>query len=378
MKKLIFYIFFVFFSAIYAASLSPDLYPKLVKIDELIAQKSYQKAHKIIEDLLKNKARKVDRAYIYRSLAFLHLSQNDLNSTQKALLESLQTKGLDEKDAQSLNLSLAEIYMTNADYKNAKKIATKLIKNKNYKAYLVLANINFLQKDYYSCIKNTQKSLQHLKPTITHYSLLFASFYETKQFKKALDMAKNLVKTQPQNSTFWQYLANAFASANQNLSALSSLEAIYLGFEQKDEFLINLAQNFYAQNLPFKCVQVLEKTQKTPNELLFYCLLSSRDYKNAKKIANKILKTNQDLKITISLARLYSQSLDYKKAKVFYKKALVLLQEKQQKEKLLLEFAYLAYLYDDFKTAKTALLQIKSSKNKKTAQALLKAINSQT
>ncbi len=380
MKKILF--FLALFGAALAAEVSPQMYNELNKVGEQITKKDYAAAQTRLEFLLKNARRPVDRAYAYQTLGLLYLSKGDNAKALEALLKTKSYNALRNEKQVNLLLNIAQLYLMQKDYKKAKGVLTELLNSDPKKAIALyfLAQIYALEKNYAKSIELLESALaNNPTPPNSWYELLFADYYETKNYPKALDVSKMLINKSPKEKKYWRFMLWVYFMQNDMKNATSALETAKFQGILDDKDLYMLANLLYTIKVPYKCAKVLElavnKTYKE-NILHFQCLKAAREHKKALDLLTQIEKTSDDPRISLQKARLLFADYKLQDAVAAYKNAIK--KGTDKKDDCLFEMSYCQYLLKHYKDAKQNLLAIKDKTLRQKSKELLEAIKKES
>lgn len=363
--------FLLFLTLSIHAQISPKMYEKLVKIEEQISLKKYANAQKQLQKALGLAKTKIDKGYIYQTIGYLALAQNNHKKAIKYLTKTLNLKILNPKKQARLTLSIAQLHLANKNYKSAQKLLVKyLLQNpKDDKALFFLSQIQYMAKSYKKSTKNILKAIEYTKkPNVRYYELLFSNYYSTKSYVKAIDVIKILISLNSKKKRYYFYLSSMYALTKDYMRSASALELARTKKLLNEKELSNLAQMYLSLKAPIKCLNILANVKEPNEDTHLQCLLLARELKDAKKLLESI--QTKKPRYALLKARLHLMDEQYDKAQEAYALAVKKIKPKI-KRRAMLELAYVLFMQKKYKKARALLLVLPRNK---TTKGLLKAI----
>jgi len=93
--------------------------------------------------------------------------------------------------------------------------------------------------------------------------LKLTSYYERKMYPETVAVAEDLVRTFPQEKTWWSRLGFFYILVEDYKKGLSTLELAYMqGYLEKESEIKTLAQLYQSNGMPYKAAKLLEKHMK--------------------------------------------------------------------------------------------------------------------
>lgn len=141
-------------------TISPWLYKKLQKSEQLIAKKSYAQAEQKLKAMLQDtKEKSYEKAIVLRSLSSVYALSNQYKKAANTLNEALSLKVLPTEQEQQAILNLGQLYMAIDQYSKAIQVLEPWLAKKpnpDVQIHVLVANA-------YAQLKRYRKALPHIK-----------------------------------------------------------------------------------------------------------------------------------------------------------------------------------------------------------------------
>lgn len=220
---------------------------------------------------------------------------------------------LNDKDQVDLIALVANLSLQEEEYDNAITWYNKWFEKtckQDGDLYTRLAQAHAQKKEWNEALVAADKAIAaYPEPNKNPYTLKIGAYYELKNYQGAVDVGEILVRTFPEEKTYWTQLAQFYMLVEDYSSALATFELAYRqGFLSKEREFKALSQLYSAEDIPFKSAAFLEKYVKAD-----------------------LVKPTET--VISSIASAYRQSRDFRKAAEYYGKAAELAPEKDYYEK---------------------------------------------
>ena len=199
--------------------------------------------------------------------------------------------------------------------------------------WVKIANANYELKRLDKMIAPADKAIAAYgdKHNKNPYILKLTSYYETKQFKKAVGVLETAVQLFPDEKAFWKQLGNFYLLIEDYKKGMATLDLAYKqGYLEKESEIKTLA-SLYAQNgIPYKAAMLLEKyigsglVKRDDKNIgsLANAWHAARDIDKAAKYYGELAKMTNEAKHYSKQGSLLAQDEQFKKAVVALEKAL--------------------------------------------------------
>ncbi|SHH27671.1 tetratricopeptide repeat protein [Ferrimonas marina] len=240
---------------------------RVQKAYELYAEDNVDGALEILLEI--NPSGEFDKAYVSRMIGSLYAGkEGHIDTAMKHLKIAADINQLGGSDqAQTLRL-LGDLNIAERNFDAALKYYNDWMAftcKEDTNVYLRMASAKYEQKQYSDTLKYADKSIALQKePNKGPYSLKMASYYETKQYKKAADVSEDIVRFFPNERRNWIQLGQMYMLGEDYKKALYTMDVAHRrGYLETASEYKMLAQ-LYAQNeIPFKSAALQEEYLKS-------------------------------------------------------------------------------------------------------------------
>lgn len=343
MKKIILILTLLILSSFAKESLSSANFKKLQEAEKLIETKDYKQASNLLKPLLKD-TNDITISYALQSYASIYLEQNKYKEAISNYEKILKLNVFKPNEINRVKYVLSQLYLSETLYKESIKYSLELLKSKDINKQLIYQNLALayyyaqeykqsivydekvieykkeLLEEYLKDSKENQKSKS--KPNLeTWYKILYSSYFELKQYPKAIEIIKYMINNFESKEEYWMQLVLIYQNTNDQKQMLSTLELAYdrglINHKNNIQYFINLLlQNDLYNKAALLIEDGIKKGILEDNKSNFKTLINS--HLNAKNIkhAIKLLNTNANAKseyYEILLANIYYNESNYKK-----------------------------------------------------------------
>jgi tetratricopeptide (TPR) repeat protein len=308
---------------------------KMMKVLEKAEEEDWDGALAILKGLAKKRKLKPhDKAVVYQNIGMMYAAKEDYASATPAFETALAQDALPASTALMLQYNLAQLYMANEEYAKATDLLEKWFaaaENPNDQANFLLAAAYAVQERWAEGLPYARTAVTKAKvPTERYLSLQLALEFQNGNLLETFEVLKVLATHFPRKRYFIQ-LAGAYSEMGEEKSALAMMELAYqAGWLSKENELSQLAQRYYAQDLPIRAAEVMGKAfedgllEETDRNYEFYAnsLLNAREYEKALGPLEKAAELSDDGELFIRLAQVYLEVANWPEARKAINKAL--------------------------------------------------------
>lgn len=250
-------------------AMSKKVFIEIEKVNVFLDQDKYLDAKVVLTKLLKKRLSKYEKAQVKYMLGSIEFQQGNPVNALSDFKEVLIAEGEIPELLYIRTLkTLAQLSLIQDELKNAKTYTLKLIEvNKDKPTaenYALLAQINYRLNDYPATVESINKSLgitsqKNKKPNENVLLLLNSAYFEMKSYQQMLPTLEQLIKLYPK-PMYMLYLASIYGQLDQVDKQTVLMESLYEnGDLKKSVQLINLANLYLSEKVPYKAASVLEK-----------------------------------------------------------------------------------------------------------------------
>ncbi|ADG92227.1 Tetratricopeptide repeat protein [Arcobacter nitrofigilis DSM 7299] len=343
MKKIILILTLLVLSTFAKETLSNSAFNKLQEAEKFIEKKEYKQASNILKPLLKD-TNNITTSYALQSFASIYLEQNKYKKAISNYEKILKLDAFKTNEINRVKYVLSQLYLSETLYKKSIKYSLELLKSKDTNKELIYQNLTlayYYTEEYKQSIIYDEKVIENkkrlldeylqtpkekqknkTKPNLeTWYKILYSSYFELKQYPKAIEIIKYMINTFESKEEYWMQLVLIYQNTNGQKQMLSTLELAYdkglINHKNNIQYFINmLLQNELYNKAALLIEDGIKKGILKDDKLNFKTLVNA--HLNAKNIkrAIKLLTTNVNAKdeyYEILLGNIYYNKSNYKK-----------------------------------------------------------------
>ncbi|MGR9099470.1 MAG: tetratricopeptide repeat protein [Gammaproteobacteria bacterium] len=316
---------------------SPVLYKKLKKSEELIAKKNYTAARDLLQGALDSAEKGgFEEATLLRSLASVYALAGQYGKAADALSKCLALNALPEKQAQQALLNLGQLYLATDQYRKAVDTLEKWL-SVNRKAdpdtYILLANAYAQLKQYRKALPYVDKAIRSSSaPKEEWLKLGLALHYELKNYREAAGVLRKLMRLSPDNKEYWNQAVSVHQQLKEYAQAATLKHLAYRkGLLTEEKEILALVNLFLFVDAPYKAAALLEKEIKNGGasnssknwELLANAWTEARELDKAVDALRTASKMNAKGELYLRLGYIYVEQEKWDKASEALGQALV-------------------------------------------------------
>jgi tetratricopeptide (TPR) repeat protein len=308
--------------------LSEQTARKMLKFGELAEEERYEEALEVLDRLAKkSRLKKHDRAMIYQNRAYMLAALERYPEARESLEIALEQDALPDVSTNAIRFNLAQLYMSEEKFQKAVGMFELWIataENPGAQAEFYMAAAYAQTEQYDKALPHARLAVAKSKSPVEQYmAVQLALEFQSGNLLESLDLLKQLATLFPRKRYYMQ-LAYSYSSMGEEGQALAMLElADVQGFIEKNDEVVNLAQRYMFQSLPYQAAKIVEKAfddgimeETSENyELLANSLLHAREYDSALDPLAKAAEMAEDGDLYIRLAQVYLEVENWKSAR---------------------------------------------------------------
>ncbi|MBI3180337.1 MAG: tetratricopeptide repeat protein, partial [Deltaproteobacteria bacterium] len=245
------------------ATVTPAVYERLSKAQDLIGAEKYSQAIDTLKDLEERyRLTPYERALVLQSHGFAQSGMGNYDAAIEYFKKAIAMKALPDAAVADARYNLGQLYFAGEKYDEAIAILTQWlggVKNPTPHAFYMLGAASMQKKKYETALGYARKAAAGEDAREAYLQLLAALQYELKQYAGAAQTLERLVSRFPKKA-YWLQLAAIYAELGEETKALGVMQ---IAHEQhlltEGRELINLARLTFQQGVPYKAAQIVEK-----------------------------------------------------------------------------------------------------------------------
>lgn len=248
--------------AVHGESLSPGIHLKLEEASKLTeaghAQEAIRKL-RLLEEALQEKD--YELAIVRQYLVYAHIAAKEPEIAWGTAVKVLKSGQLPAEAAHALTWLAAQIAYQLGNYRSCIHYVEQWVsaeRSPPAKAY-------FLAGFSYYRLKQPRAAEQHLEHAIAlvkkipddWHKVLLAVYLEGKKYHKAESVLHSLVKLEPDNRIWWNYLVTVYLEQDKEDKALAALVLAYYRGRLETDDLMRIAHLYSYNGIPEKAARLL-------------------------------------------------------------------------------------------------------------------------
>lgn len=243
-------------------------YKQLSEAQVAAEAENYQAALNILNSLSRDDSlNSYEKAQMYNFYAFIYYSQDRYRDAIRAYENVLAQPELPEALENGTIYSLAQLYFQSEDYRKSIQLMERwfrIAKNPGPEPYVIVAQAYYQLKDYRNALPNIETAMriarQQGKRVKENWLLLQRLFYyELNDYAKSEEVLKELIRLYPKKIYYTQ-LSATYHELNDDKKQLAALELAHMqGMLTQGRELLNLAQLYVANGVPYKGAKILQE-----------------------------------------------------------------------------------------------------------------------
>jgi tetratricopeptide (TPR) repeat protein len=308
-------------------ALSPQVYQRLSEVQELMGQGEYAAAEQRLNRLLPELApRGYEKAVGLQMLALTQGARQRYRQAAQSLAASVALEVLPEDAQQQARYDLAQLYLAADMPAQAVPVIETWFQQAEQPAaaaYFLLGTAYVQSKQYRKAISPLQRAIETAQsPDESWFQTLLATHYELADYQSCAKVLESMVRLFPERD-YWQQLAGVYLLLHRDERALTVLELAHRQQRlQREQDLLQLAQLYLAQDIPFKAAQLLDTAMQSGAvaasadnlELLAGAWAQARERSKAIAAYQRALRAGAKAQLGLYLAELYIEDEHWEQA----------------------------------------------------------------
>lgn len=316
-------------------TLSESAYRQLERIHELIAKDRNTEAMERLGAMMERSGNDYEKAIVYQTAAFVHVSQNNYKAAIKAFETAVQLDALPQQPYEQMMFNLAQLYFQDNQTEKAAALLERYFAEATIAppadAHILLASVYADRKRYRDALPQVDQAIAMAKePKESWLQLKLALHYELKQFPQCAEVLVQLVQLAPQKEDYWKQLSSVFFEIKRDRESLAVLAlAERQGYLDTEGEIRNLANVYLLLEIPYKAAAILQqgldrkvlKADEKTLSLLGDAWTMAREYDKAEPVLKRAASVADKGDIYFRLGQIYIEDERWKPALEMLEKA---------------------------------------------------------
>lgn len=310
-------------------------YKRLNAAHEALAAEKYGEALEELAEMKGNsRLNEHEQALMWQTYGYVYSAQGKYSQAIDAFEKCLALGGLPDVAQLNTMYNLAQLYVVREKYRKAVETFQKWFAaapDPPAEAHYMYA-IPLLQLGRKkAALEQAELALKKAKsPKEPWLQLALSLYFENKRYRDAVRVLEILVARFPKKQ-YWMQLSAVYSELDQDKKALAALEAAYLqGMLTDERELLNLAQLYLYNEVPYKAAKVIEKGMAEGRvkgsaeswELLANAWLAAREREKALKPLERAAAASSKGQLYLRLAQVQIDREQWADARKSLRKAL--------------------------------------------------------
>lgn len=251
-------------------TLRKQVYEKLNEAQLMMESEPPQMAaaKKLVNDVKNMKDLKpYELAQLWNFSAYLSYSQGDTKQAINAYNQVLAQPELPEAMQTQTIYTLAQLFFADEQYQKSIDMMNRWFSdavNPGPDPYIILGQAYYQLGQYQKALQPVETAIRLAKekgkPVKENWLLLLRVFYyELNDYQKVANILEELLQSWPKKE-YWVQLAGMYGELNKEVHQVAAYELAYVqGFFTQERELVQMAQLYMSQEVPYKAAKVLEK-----------------------------------------------------------------------------------------------------------------------
>lgn len=251
-----------------AQAVSKEVYDKITKAGELVEEKEYQAALRILNRMYNpDKLTEYEQVNVLNYMGFVYYNMDDIPKAIGIYERMLGIPSLEPQMAKQTTYTLAQLYTMEEKYRSALNTLDKwfvMEPNPPSAPFILKAQNLYQVQRYKAMIEPIENAIRIAKkrdkPAKENwYVLLNFAYFQQEDYRMVRDIQKILLVNWPKKR-YWFSLAGAYSELgeDQNLIASYSAANTQMMLEKESEF-VTMAQLYLQREVPYMAARLLER-----------------------------------------------------------------------------------------------------------------------
>ena len=308
-----------------ASLMGERAYRRFETIQQLYSDEEYREALKNLDAMTKMQINDYEQAMAQQMYGYTYVALEDYDRAVPAFEKAIQLDALPNQAHFNLMRALAGLYASREKWQDAVDLMLQYLKfqpKASPQDQILLAQCYAQMERWRDALPWVQGAIRDggAKAQESWYQLEVAIYFETKDFRAAVDALKRIVARWPEKLKYWEMLAGAYQELNQDQEALSAMMTAYHhGLITDPKKIMSVARmNMYLE-LPYQGASILEKAMNAGTveadaknlELLLGAWTNAREYDKATAVIDRLAQIKKDGDLYIQKANLKMEQNDW-------------------------------------------------------------------
>lgn len=310
-------------------------FERLDRAHKALEKQNYAEVLTTLEEMKRRKKlTDQERALMWQTFGYAYSAQEKYLQAVEAFENCLEAGGLDPAVEQNITYNLAQIYVILEKYKRAVELFEQwfaVTEKPSAGAHYMFAIAYMRSEQFEKAIPQAEKAIaKSSKVKETYLQMALSLYFETKKYAKAASVLERLAAHFPKK-VYWTQLSAVYSELGKQKKAMTAMELAYLqGLLTKESELLNLAQLYLYNDLPYKAANVMEKAlaegavqgDASAWQILADSWLQAREREKAMAPLRKAAELSDNGRLYVRLGQLHLGEEEWRQARAAIRKGM--------------------------------------------------------
>ena len=251
-----------------AQAVSKDVYEDIQKAQELVDEKNYNGALRLLNNLYNpDKLTEYEQANVLNYIGFVYYNMDDVKNALRTYERMLAIPTLEPQMAKQTTYTMVQLLTMDEQYSKALTTLEKwflLEPNPAPEPYILKAQNLYQVQRYKEMVEPIETAMrianERDKPVKEDWwNLLNFAYFQDENYLKVRDIQKILLQNWPK-SRYWKSLAGAYTELGEDEKLIYAYDAAHTqGMLVKDTEFVTMAQLYLQAEVPYKAATLMQE-----------------------------------------------------------------------------------------------------------------------
>lgn len=251
-----------------AQAVSKEVYERIQKAQEMVEEKQYQQALKLLNNLYNpDKLTEYEQSNVLNYIGYVYYNIDDINNAIRTYERLLTIPTLEPQMAKQTTYTMAQLLTMQENYSKALTVLNSwftLEPNPAPEPFILKAQLVYNLDRFKEMIPPIESAMrianERGKPVKEDWwNLLNFAYFQEEDYRKVRDIQKTLLQSWPK-ARYWKSLAGAFTELGEDEKLIYAYDAAHTqGMLVKDTEFVTMAQLYLQAEVPYKAATLLQE-----------------------------------------------------------------------------------------------------------------------
>src|SRR5210317_2016685 len=251
-----------------AQAVSKDVYEDIQKAQELVDEKDYNGALRLLNNLYNpDKLTEYEQANVLNYIGFVYYNMDDVKNALRTYERMLAIPTLEPQMAKQTTYTMVQLLTMDEQYSKALTTLEKYLQletNPPPEPFILKAQNLYQVQRYKEMVEPIETAMRIAeargKPVKEDWwNLLNFAYFQQEDYRKVRDIQKTLLQNWPK-ARYWKSLAGAYTELGEDEKLIYAYDAAHTqGMLIKDTEFVTMAQLYLQAEVPYKAATLMQE-----------------------------------------------------------------------------------------------------------------------